>query len=644
MRIPKTGLAGLLFSFTFLTYIKMIRTIKKLFTLNPGVIIIPILLLVNSVSVFSSDLDSLKVLLAKTKGEEKVNLLIEISRNYSRTDLQQSLDYAQQACAFADSTGNEELIAKSLNALAINQFNIGYNQLALINFERYLEIISRLYNKNPESEHSFNKLITGYNNIGNVLSNLGEFNQSIESFLKAISLMDSIPEKKRNIPLYINLLNNLGLIYINLEEYEKAGLVLENALEISKKNANDLSISISLNNLGLVAIETGQYELARKYYYQAVEIGTKINDSIALGGFHNNLGLIFERQQQYDSSILHYQKSLEISRKLEYHYGIANTLGNIANIEIKTKRYAQADSRLKEALYTARMTGIKDLIKKIYEYQYDLYDRQNKFEEALNTYILYTQIKDSLFNEERSRQIAEMEARYQIKKQQRENELLKKDIEIRKNNQRIFLVAIVALLLLAFLLFVLFKTKARSLKNEKTISRLEKEKNEIETKRLEDQLFAGKEINRLQSEKLDQKNRELSAQIIQAIKKNDAIDKIVNELEQVMPSDEQNITKIFEHIKQIVNENRNFDKEWQQFKLHFEEVNPGFFHNLVKHCPGLTQNELKLCAYYRIKLGTNEIARILNITTSAVQKSRYRLRKKMNIPSLMEMPEYMSRF
>jgi tetratricopeptide (TPR) repeat protein len=612
--------------------------------LSMKLVLLFIALLLAPLSGFCTNADSLERLLDKATGEEKFNLLIQLVRQHSRSDLTKSLYYAEQAYSFAEESTNDEWMANALNSLAIIYFNRGDNHQALAHLKQYLEQINKLYNKNPGSEQYLNKLLKGYNNIGNVMKDLGEFNQAMESFLKARAIMDSLPAEKLNLPLYIKLLNNTGTVKIALGDYDKANEILKTALALSRKNADDLNISISLNNLGLAAIETKRFDEALEYFNEAVEIGKKINDLMALGGYYNNIGLIFERQQQFEKSLEFYNKSLGISRKLAYHYGIANTLGNIANIEIQTSNYHSAGERLKEALHIAKITGIKNLVKKIYLYQYDLYHHQNKFEEALNAHIFYTQIKDSLFNEQRSRQIAEMEARYESEKQQRKNEILKKDIEIRKNHQRIFLIAIAALVLVAFLLFVLFRTKARSLKNEKIIRQLEKEKNEMETKRLEDQLFAEQEINKLQSEKLEQKNRELSTRILHSINKNDAMTSIIRELQEVKSEGSQDIAQCYEKINRIVKDNINLDKDWDQFKLHFEEVNPGFFYHLDKQFPGLTQNEQKLCAYYRINLDTKEIARILNVTNAAIQKSRHRLRKKMNIPSEVDLNEFMSRF
>lgn len=45
----------------------------------------------------------------------------------------------------------------------------------------------------------------------------------------------------------------------------------------------------------------------------------------------------------------------------------------------------------------------------------------------------------------------------------------------------------------------------------------------------------------------------------------------------------------------------------------------------------LSQNDLKHCAYIKVKLTSKEIARIMNISPKSVQMIRYRLKKKMNL-------------
>ena len=94
-------------------------------------------------------------------------------------------------------------------------------------------------------------------------------------------------------------------------------------------------------------------------------------------------------------------------------------------------------------------------------------------------------------------------------------------------------------------------------------------------------------------------------------------------------------------IIQEINSNINLDDDWDDFKMHFEEVNNDFFSKLQGQFPKLTKNDYKLCAYMRMNLSSKEIAQILNITLSAVSKSRNRLRKKMDLDSSVKLTQFM---
>lgn len=78
----------------------------------------------------------------------------------------------------------------------------------------------------------------------------------------------------------------------------------------------------------------------------------------------------------------------------------------------------------------------------------------------------------------------------------------------------------------------------------------------------------------------------------------------------------------------------------EAFETAFTQVRPGFTEELLRHHPGLTTYELRLCSLLSIGLDTKEIARILSIQPDSVKKSRQRLRAKLAIPSGMTFVEY----
>jgi hypothetical protein len=151
-----------------------------------------------------------------------------------------------------------------------------------------------------------------------------------------------------------------------------------------------------------------------------------------------------------------------------------------------------------------------------------------------------------------------------------------------------------------------------------------------------------REVAHLNQEKLKfelgQKNRELSSLALQMASKSE----FVNELKSKMDSgiDSVGLDRIIREIEIEFNS----ESDWDAFRLRFEEVHPSFFKLLKKQFSDLTSGELKLCALLQLNLTTKEIANINNITTAAVDKSRNRLRKKLNLTPEESLNDFLSRF
>src|SRR6476659_11321000 len=103
---------------------------------------------------------------------------------------------------------------------------------------------------------------------------------------------------------------------------------------------------------------------------------------------------------------------------------------------------------------------------------------------------------------------------------------------------------------------------------------------------------------------------------------------------------EQAISELKKMIKTL-SEDDQVDKEWENFAKHFDKVHSDFVVKLKEKHPAITGNEMKLSAYLRMNLSTKEIAQLMNISVRGVEISRYRLRKKLGIPTEMNLFEYL---
>lgn len=137
-----------------------------------------------------------------------------------------------------------------------------------------------------------------------------------------------------------------------------------------------------------------------------------------------------------------------------------------------------------------------------------------------------------------------------------------------------------------------------------------------------------------------QKHRELSSKTVELIQKREFLIEIQDKINAVLPQLKGTPKKQVQRIERSIQSNLNMQKSWEVFKVHFDNVHPYFFKNLLSTAPKLTQSDLKHCAYLKIGLSTKEIAHIFNISPNSVLTHHYRIKKKLGISSDKKLAGY----
>jgi ligand-binding sensor domain-containing protein/DNA-binding CsgD family transcriptional regulator len=181
----------------------------------------------------------------------------------------------------------------------------------------------------------------------------------------------------------------------------------------------------------------------------------------------------------------------------------------------------------------------------------------------------------------------------------------------------------------------------------------QQQKHEEEQKRLQylhqlEMEKSEKEIVKLKNEKLETeiefKNTELASAAMHLVQKGELLSNIRDELMRMKKGGAGNgdgSTDEFKKMLRILGEENKMDKDWEQFAVHFDKVHSDFLQILKSIYPALSAHELKLCAYLRMNLSSKEIAQLENISTRGVEISRYRLRKKLKIPTEVNLFDFL---
>lgn len=194
----------------------------------------------------------------------------------------------------------------------------------------------------------------------------------------------------------------------------------------------------------------------------------------------------------------------------------------------------------------------------------------------------------------------------------------------------IFVFIILAFIVSWYILKRLEKSKQREkLKHQQEIR-------EQEEQYQHDALVAEKKIIKLRNDKLRAemvyRDKELANQTMGIIHKNKFLIKVnedLNSIEDFIINDTAK-GKIY-NLKKRIKKEIDIKQQNKIFETYFDEVHEEFFKKLKEQYPVLTPNDLRICAFIRMNLTTQEIAAILNISYRGAEISRYRLRKKLEL-------------
>jgi len=214
-----------------------------------------------------------------------------------------------------------------------------------------------------------------------------------------------------------------------------------------------------------------------------------------------------------------------------------------------------------------------------------------------------------------------------------------------RSNQA-YLVYILLLLLMVFLLtkYILYRIKQLKLREEqKHLQDIRKQEEHLQN----ETLIADKENIKLRNERLHAemvcRDKELANQTMGIIQKSKFLKKVdddLNSIQDFIVNDTAK-TKICS-LKKRIKKEINIKEQNKIFETYFDEVHEEFGKKLNEKYPVLSANDLRICAFIRMNLTTQEIATILNITYRGAEVIRYRLRKKLELDRSINLATFLT--
>lgn len=313
---------------------------------------------------------------------------------------------------------------------------------------------------------------TGYESkSGNIYFTLGlcyyykqNYSEALRSFYKSLSFA----EKQKNKQLIATCYVNIGNQYNWLGNYALAKGYYINAYKLSQLSTDyEMQINL-LNNLGIIDGQMGNYHTSAQNLRQAVRLARTHKQDNLIANCLNNLGIAYTYLGQYNRALVSLKEGLTVNIQQQDSRGIANSYSDIGNLYLIQKEYNLAIPYYEKALAEATRTKYVKLMSLIYEKMSQMYEQKGDYKRSFDYYKKYKTINDSLFNQDKTRHIDELNIQYESGKKDLEIEYLRTQNQLKETISKrqsliitIFFIAVCIFSILSALLYKSIQSKRR---------------------------------------------------------------------------------------------------------------------------------------------------------------------------------------
>lgn len=432
---------------------------------------------------FSQDkkfVDSLIQQVPKTKGVEKVILLTDISFYAGFFDMKLSEEKAKEALVLAEELKDEKALSEAHNNMAIVTYRTGDMEKSLFYNHKALAVRKKLKDKRG--------IASSMSKIGNVYIEQSIYDSAMFYQQECLKLFEELDDKQA----VGQTLNNLCHLHKRLGNYE---LMKKYAIEsVSMYEGMDFpyGMATAYGNMAVYYEKINKPDSSILWMVKGLELFKEMGAMIEVATSENNLGLYYRSVGNTNEGLKHYLEAYRIGKELNDLAGLAQYATNVARVYHDLKEYSTAKKYYEEARPLAEKNNLHQLRTQIYDGLSETYAITGDFKEAYFSLVKYRDLYDSIFNAEKTSQLAEAEAKYRTTRREKEllveraksdqlaKEKAEADLLLSNRNKWIYGISGISLAVLFFVLY-LMQRKTRKIQAQKDKEIIEEREKGLET-------------------------------------------------------------------------------------------------------------------------------------------------------------------
>jgi pentatricopeptide repeat protein len=299
------------------------------------------------------------------------------------------------------------------------------------------------------------------NNIAVCQDIKGNSVEAIKQFITTIKLFEGLKDTNKIAQCY----SQMGISYFFQYQYDNAQLYYQKAINLYLKTKNKKELAGVLINQGIVYTYINKYNEAEKNYLDALNIYQQEKNVAGLSPTYNSLAKIYFAKKDYEKAIEYYKQSEKYSIESNNSFNLISTYNSLAIVYKELKKYNEAKIYSEKSIAISKQIGALEREMFCHETMADVLFSMGDYKNAYQSFKNYSIIKDSLFTSDKNDAIAEMQAKFDVEKNQqnvKEIELQKKIDNETNSRQRLLLIIIIIVILISLLFtMILFRNKQK---------------------------------------------------------------------------------------------------------------------------------------------------------------------------------------
>jgi len=326
--------------------------------------------------------------------------------------------------------------------------------------EKYFQQALVLYFEKEQSSYT----AAIYNAMGYLYGSNGELDRQRGWYLKSMRLYDKVNDSSG----MAELLSNLSGSSLELGNKQEAIAYARQALAIREVGQDMDVLALSCNNLSQIYLQTDSIDQAIHYQKEGLKYAELSGSKRLLAQNYTSMSLLLNRQGKNREALEYEKKAIAICRMTGDSAMLARRCIAAGILSGTLKDSIGALKYFDEALNVANSIGDKYNLRDLYLYRTVFYKERKDYYNAYENIKKYNVYKDSILNEERTRNIAEMQTKYETEKKDKAIGELKAselihELEIGKQKATITIIigSVILLALIGTGVFTRYKLKKK---------------------------------------------------------------------------------------------------------------------------------------------------------------------------------------